>query len=63
MLEFSGKPLRSFRLKTLQTPVFWKLPIRRPPAHDILVLHFKCQPLSAWSYVFLYKVRTFRPSL
>ena len=32
-------------------------------AYDILVLHFKCQPLSAGSYVFLYKVRTFRTSL
>jgi len=33
------------------------------PAYDILLLHFKCQPLSARSYVFLYKVRTFRTSL
>jgi len=32
-------------------------------AYNILVLHFKCQPLSAGSYVFLYKVRTFRTSL
>jgi len=37
---------------------------RRPtvytwPAYDILVLHFKCQPLSAGSYVFLYTVRHF----
>ena len=31
--------------------------------YDILVLHSKCQPLSAGSYVFLYKVRTFRTSL
>jgi len=33
------------------------------PAYDILVLHFTCQPLSAGSYVFLFKVRTFRTSL
>ena len=31
--------------------------------YDILVLHFKRQPLSAGWYVFLYKVRAFRTCL
>ena len=31
--------------------------------YDILVLHFKRQPLSAGLYVFLYKVRAFRTCL
>ena len=58
-------------LQTHQAPVVWKLAqvqaagprYVRGPAYDILVLHFKCQPFSAGSYVFLYKVRTFRTNL
>jgi len=56
---------------THQAPVVWKLAqvqsagprCIRGPAYNILVLHFKCQPLSAGLYVFLYKVRTFYTSL
>jgi len=52
---------------THQAPVVWKLAqvqaagprYVRGPAYDILVLHFKCQPLSDGLYVFLYKLRNF----
>jgi len=58
-------------LLTHQEPVVWKLAqpqIAAPQyirglVHNILVLHFKCQPLSIRSHVFLYKVWTFRTSL
>jgi len=63
--------LVAVKKRTHQAPVVWTLAqvqatgprYIRGPAYDILVLHFKCQPLSAGSYVFLYKVRTFRTSL
>ena len=56
---------------THQAPVVWKLALPqtaapryiRGPVHNILVLYFKCQPLSSGLHVFLYKVWTFRTCL
>ena len=54
---------------THQTPVVWKLAqpqnagTRYIRGRRTIYSYFKCQPLSAGSYVFRYKVRTFRTSL
>ena len=71
VLMLSTKSSFFLNYLTHQAPVVWKLAqmqtagpqyIRRP-VHDILVLHFKCQPLCAELYVFLYKVWIFLTSL